>query len=277
VRSNYWSCSRFADFIRGTPKPRAGTGREWQLWGKLSQETYPIRHWIAEEVLDRVQDTVNWPRDRWADVRYYINNRWISRSHALTAHPRDIRPGAWCDVGNRFLPCMFNELVDFVEIEQAWHRCSWDNEARKKYSIPWYRSGWLRLRTWRCAEAGIDYLKWASELKLDHHMGVDPGHDNYGEPTGQALAAREILELYMWWKEVRPQRPDPHDVSGWTEYCVNRRRSGYDFFDMEDRTPEEEETAKIALDKSQEIEEAHEREDEQMMIRLIRVRNSLWT
>jgi hypothetical protein len=34
-------------------------------------------------------------------------------------------------VGNRFLPCLFNELVDFVEIEQAWHHCVWSDEAKK--------------------------------------------------------------------------------------------------------------------------------------------------
>jgi hypothetical protein len=276
MRARYWSCSRFADWLRGTDKLKAGTGREWRLWKKAAQESHPIRYWIVEEGLDYLQNFVNWPADRINDVRYYINNRWITRSHALTAHPRDIRPGEWRDVGNRFLPCLFNELVDFVEVEQAWHHVMWDNAARAKFAVPWHRR-FLRFRTWRSAEAGLAYLEWASGLKLDTHMGVDPGSADYGQPTHQALAAREIRELYMWWKEVYPHRPDMYDASGWSEYCEMRRAKGYEFLDLEDKSEDEAAQCRTALDKTREIEKAYEDEDEAMMIRLIRVRDSLWT
>jgi hypothetical protein len=277
TRSNYWSCSRFADWLRGTPKLGAGTRQQWRAWRRAAKETHPIRFWIVEEGLDYLQNFVNWPMDRLNDVRYYINNRWITRSHALTAHPRDIRPGSWCDVGSRFLPCLFNELVNFVEVEQAWHHCIWDEEARKRYSVPWWRSSWLRLRTWRCAEAGVDHLKWAAGLKLDHHMGMDPGDAEYGQPTPQALAAREILELYMWWTVERPARPDPYDASGWSAYCERRREGNRDFFEFEDRTAEEAEQGRTSSERLQAIEAAYEREDTDMLIRLIRVRDHLWT
>jgi hypothetical protein len=224
-----------------------------------------------------VQDFVNWPADRLNDIRYYINNRWVTRTHALTAHPRDIPPGEWRDVGNRFLPCLFNELVDFVEIEQAWHHVLWSDKDRKKYQVPWWRSGWLRWRIWRSPEAGLEYLRWASGLTMDESMGLEPGEEGYGEPTYQAKAAKEILELYTWWKEVYPLRPDLHDASGWSEYCASRRDNGLDFFDMEDKTPEDAERCRIALDKTREIEKAYNDEDEAMMIRLIRVRHALWT
>jgi hypothetical protein len=67
------------------------------------------------------------------------------------------------------------------------------------------------------------------------------------------------------------------DASGWSAYCEMRRNNGYHLLDMEDRTPEEAEMCKTALDKSQEIEKAYNDEDEAMMIRLIKVRESLWT
>ena len=162
MRSHYWTCSKFADWVRGTTKLKCGTGEEWHEWEDRAKSAYPIRWWIAEEGLDYVQKFVYYIPDKLNDVRYYINNRWVSHSHALTAHPRDIQPGAWSDVGNRFLPCMFNELVDFVEIEQAWHHCMWDDAAKTKFDVPWWRSGWLRLRTWRSPAAGMEYLKWAS-------------------------------------------------------------------------------------------------------------------
>jgi hypothetical protein len=97
------------------------------------------------------------------------------------------------------------------------------------------------------------------------------------EPTYQAKAAKEILELYTWWKEIYPARPDVHDASGWTAYCEMRREKGYKFFDMEDKSEEEAEMCKTALDKSQELELQYAKEDEEMMIRLIKIRESLWT
>jgi len=274
MRSNYWSCSNFADWLRGTPKPGAQTSKGWRDWKKVAKESHPIRYWIVEEGLDYAQNFVNWPADRLNDIRYYINNRWVSRTHSLTAHPRDIKPGQWRDVGNRFLPCMFNELVDFIEIEQAWHHCLWDEDARKKYQVPKWRSGWLRWRTWRCPEAGMAYLIWASELKNVDFATL--GTPEYGQPTHQAVAAKEIIDLYVWWKHIRPNRPDPYDASGWSLVCEKRRKTSDEFL-WEDTTPEDKEETKKALDMSQQLELQYEQEDEEMMIRLIKIRQSLWT
>ena len=268
MRSSDWSCSRFADWLRGVEKPDSATS---------AKQAYPVRYWIAEEGLDIVQRAVYWIPDRLNDVRYYINNRWVSRSHCLTAHPRDIKPGQWCDVGNRFLPCMFNELVDFVEIEQAWHHCLWDDEAKTKHMVPWWRKGWLRWRTWRCPAAGLEYLSWASKLTMDHGMGVAPTDPNHGQPTHQALAAQEIIALYKWWKEVYPNRPDPHDVSGWSEICERRRAKDPDNFLGEDETEHEQKETRKSLNIANHIEEEYRKEDEVMMIRLIKIRESLWT
>lgn len=273
-RANYWSCSKFADWLRGTAKPGAATSKGWREWKKAAKETHPIRYWIVEEGLDHAQNFVNWPLDKLNDIRYYINNRWVTKSHACTAHPNDIKPGDWCDVGNRFLPCLFNELVDFVEVETAWHHVLWNEEERKKYNVPWWRSGWLRWRTWRCPEAGMAHLIWASGLK--NHDFCSPGDPEYGKPTPQAIAAKEIIDLYVWWKHIRPQRLDPHDASGWTEICANRRKDSDDIL-WEDKTPEEAAATKKALDMSNDLEAQYDQEDEEMMIRLIKVRNSLWT
>ena len=118
--SRYWSCSPFADWLRGTKKLSAGTSEEWDDWTTAAQMKHNFRYWLAEEALGHIQDFVTWPIRTLDDIKYYINNRWVTRTHSLTAHPRDIKPGRWSDVGNRFLPCLFNELVDFVEIESAW-------------------------------------------------------------------------------------------------------------------------------------------------------------
>jgi len=276
MRSNYWSCSKFADWLRGTPKLGCGTSEEWNEWYKTAGAAHPIRYWIAEEALDAIQNFINYPMDKLNDVRYYINNRWVSKSHALTAHPRDIRPGSWCDVGNRFLPCLFKELVDFVEVEQAWHYCMWNEEERVKYNVPWYRSGWLRWRTWRCPEAGLAYLTWASTLTNEEFL--EEGEKHLAEPTYQANAAKEIIELYTWWTTVYRNRPDPYEISGWTAYCEASREANDGKLSWSgDKSPELEKASRLALDELQKIEKAYEDEDEAMMIRLIKIRQSLWT
>jgi hypothetical protein len=120
--------------------------------------------------------------DKIYAIKYYINNRWVSRTHSLTAHQRDIKPGQWCDVGNRFLPCLFNELVDFVEIELAWWHIVWDEEARKKFKSPWYATGWFRWRTWRNPECGLANLEWQRNLRwTEDEVGAD--HKELGELT----------------------------------------------------------------------------------------------
>jgi hypothetical protein len=279
MRSNYWSCSKFADWIRGTSKLKVGTSEEWDSWNTTAKMKHSFRFWLAEDGLDYAQNFVNYIPDRLNDVRYYINNRWVSHSHALTAHPRDIKPGAWSDVGNRFLPCMFNELVDFVEIEQAWHHCMWSDEAKTQFNVPWYRKGWLRLRTWRSPEAGMAYLTWASGLTVGEDMGAEPGSKGFGEPTWQAKSAKEIIELYTWWTVTYRNRPDPYEASGWSAHCdaMRVKYPGSFFSSLNSKDPEDRKASDKAHKALQKIEAAYEKEDEAMMIRLIKIRQSLWT
>jgi hypothetical protein len=114
---------------------------------------------------------------------------------------------------------------------------------------------------------------------MDENMGVEKDSLNYGKPTGQAERAKEIKELYTWWTQTYRNRPDPYDASGWTEYCEASRiaNGGKLSWGGRDKTPE----LKKMSDKShkllQKIEAAYEKEDEAMMIRLIKARDSLWT
>jgi len=265
--SSYWSCSKFADWLRGTKKIESGTSQEWADWDHNAQQTHPVRYWLAEEALDHLQDIITWPARIIDSSRYYINNRWITRTHALTAKSNNIKPGSWCDVGNRFLPCLMDELVDFVEIELAWSTCAWDKASREKYKYPWWRNFY---RNWRSREAGLAHLDWASELTYDDDMGIP-------QPTGQAVAAREIKTIYLWWTETYPRRPDVYDASGFAEYIRLKDELNGGVM-LGDKTTDEltamgNETHKRAT----ELEATYEREDEDMMLRLIKIRQALWT
>ena len=275
MRNHYWTIGPFADWLRGTPSPGALTSKGWREWREEAERKHPIRYWLAEEGLDYLQRFVFYIPDKLYGLKYYINNRWVTRTHALTAHPQDIPRGEWRDVGNRFLPCLFNELRDFVEVELAWWHIAWSNEGKKKYKAPFWATGWFRWRTWRCPQAGLDCLDW--QMKLTNEEFLDDDKKHLAEPTYQAKAAQEILELYKWWTDVYPNRPDPHDAGGWSDYCAKFRSEGRDFLDFEDRSDQEREASSQALDATQAIEDKYNQEDEEMMIRLIRIRQSLWT
>ena len=276
MRSNYWSCSKFADWVRGTPKRGALTSDGWHEWEVEAKGYNPVRYWIAEEALDAIQNFIWWPVDQIYALKYYINNRFVSRTHSLTAHPRDIKPGQWQDVGNRFLPCLFNELVDFVEIETAWSHIAWgEKEDRAKYNAPFWATGWFRWRTWRCPQAGLDHLDWA--MTLTNSDWCTPDNPDYNKPTGQAIRAKEIKELYLWWTTVYPNRPDPYEVSGWSAYCEAKRDlNDGRLFGGKDTASLKKQSNK-ASKLLQKIEKQYADEDERMMIRLIKARDSLWT
>ena len=276
---NYWSCSKFADWLRGTAKLKAGTSEEWDEWTTTAQMRHNFRYWLAEEGLSHLQDFVTWPVRKIYDVKYYVNNRWVTHTHALTAHPRDIKPGQWYDVGNRFLPCLFNELQDFVEIELAWWHIAWaEKDEKKKYNAPFWATGWFRWRTWRCPQAGLDNLEWQRNLRHSVDDGWKEGDPNIGKPTPQAVKAQEILDLYTWWTTTYRNRPDPYDASGWSEYCeASRLANGGKLSWGGDKSPELKKMSNKAHKLLRKIEADYEKEDEAMMIRLIKVRHGLWT
>jgi hypothetical protein len=262
MRNHYWTCSKFADRLRGTPKLKSGTSKEWKEWRETSSKNHPIRFWIAEEGLDRLQNIIFYPIELLRSVRYYINNRWVSNTHALTSST--LKKGKWHEFEDRLLHCSFDELVNFVEIDQAWMLVVFDKEKLNQYSVPWYRKSPLRIRKWRSPAAGLEYLNWAAGLKMDDTW-LEKDHPDWGEPTSQATHAQELLSLYKWWTEIYPNRPDPYDASGWTAYCEGRAVADID------------ELGKEALNRLNELEEQYNKEDEEMLIRLIRIRNGIWT
>jgi hypothetical protein len=99
-------------------------------------------------------------------------------------------------------------------------------------------------------------------LTMDTDWGVEATDPNYGKPTGQAERAKEIKELYTWWTVTYPNRPDPHEASGWSEYCDRlREERGDHWFGMQSKTPETEDMGKRALKLCTEIEEAYDKEN----------------
>lgn len=253
-RTHYWSCSKFADFIRGEKKPFALELGKWDEWRKEQKNKRPIRFWLAEEVLPKLQDLILFPADVYSEISYYIANRYKTKTHYLKT---GLKPGHYYDLDYRILHGLFNELVDFVEIEYA-HMAKWSlKKGTKNYK---FKNG-------RSIEAGLAYLKWACSLKYTKDWGVDKRDPKYGKPTPQALAAVKIQELYNWWKD-RPNRPEPMTVAGlnWDKEKEDSLLCG--------KVSRKELSQFKKLEK---IEADYEKEDTKMLIELIKIRGNLWT
>lgn len=274
---NYWTTGKLADWLRGTTSPTVGTSKEWAAYNKLAKNSHPFRYWLVETALDKAQDIWCYIPEKLNSVRYYLNNRYTSKTHALTS---TLKRGQWHEFNTRLLHCSFDSFVDYVEIETAWSHVMWGSkEDRAKYNMPWWRGQWWTrwFLEWRSPEAGIAHLEWASTLKYDDQW-IKKKDPLYGTPTPQAISAKEQWALYYWWKHVRPQRADVYDYCGWTAYCNEREAAnpeGWLFEDAESKKDKKRSTA--LLEAMRKLEEQYASEDEEMLIRLVKIRDSLWT
>lgn len=251
MRNKYWSNSKISKYLRskvGISSPTALEWSEWKVWRENYKSSHNVMYFITEDLLDSIQNFINYIPDKIYDVKYYLKNRFVTKTHYIKT---GLKPGQWHELDERMLYGLFNELVDFVEIEKAWMFVVFDNEAFNKYKFPKsFRNRFLRWNHFRCPEAGIAHLNW--EVTLEEESAV------------QAGTAKETLFLYDWWKNIRPERPDPWEVSGYNKI-------DYDF----DAEPKKE--VLDALKKSEEIEKKYYDEDTEMLFSLIKIRNSLWT
>lgn len=229
TRINYWSCSKFANFIRGEKKPRALTLEEWKEWEKKQKKERPIRYWISDTLLNKIQDFIYFPIDLYDSVRYYIKKRFILKTHYLKT---GLNPGVYHELDERILHGLFNELVDFVEKDLA-HLSKWNKE--KKYK---FKKG-------RSKEAAYDYFDWVLKLTQKNEKNEDV-------ESQQAIDSKIIKELYEWWTTIRPNRQDVYEI-------FTKEKHGSDYY------------LKIY-----EMEKKYDEEDEIMMIKLIKIRKSLW-
>lgn len=258
----YWSCTNFADRLRGTSSPKIGSAQDYRDFRASAQSAHPFRYWLAETALDKIQDILYCPQTLYRNVHIWLLNRWVHQPHRLTAHPTNLKPGRWVELDDRFLPCLFDSLVDFVEQQKAYH---WyigmkDQELKQvpRFGHPGFElvRHLLGIKPWRNREWGLAYLDW--EI------------NDTGEY--QSNAAREILEIYNWYTQEYPNRADPMEESGLREIYD---AEGDEF--MPDRTPEQKLVVDKALKRNQEIEKRYYDQETEMMHRLIKIRQFLWT
>lgn len=260
-RAVHWSCSGFSDWcwkVAGAPpKPGAETLEGWRAWRKDREANYPFTYWVVEEQLRKIQNVVNWPRDVLKDIRSYVCNRF---SYGLHKVETGLKKGVWQETETRILYANFSLLTEFVEVQEAQMQLGWRGAPDLTF---WEKVKWRSWLPFRSRRHGIQHLDWA--------IGLDDEDIDESVNFSQAYSAMEIKELYLWWNDTRPARPDP-----WDMYPVAEPLDPEDFMGADD--PED---AKIERRRCYKLitalEEEYEREDEEMLIRLIKIRRSMWT
>lgn len=243
-------------------KPHAMGWGEWEDWHEETKRARPFAYFIMETIPDKIDDLKKMITRPYNNARAWLRYRIFDRYHVIST---GLAPDYY-DADTRMLHGMFNLLVDYVEVELAWVHVVFSDEKRKKRTHPWWSLGWTRFKSFRDPQAGLDHLRW--EMTLDS-PALSPSERN----PYQAAKAREVWELYHWWKFIRPTRPDPHDESGWSDYCAGKNLR--DLFS--DRDDEDQARSMEMINRTNEIEKAYDQEDEDMLVRLVKIRKSLWT
>ena len=256
-RHDYWTCGKFADWIRKhtgvDPKPHAATAEEWCEWH--GNNDHKLGSKIADEWLDVLQDIWMFIPDVYHRVSVYVRNRYIDKPHYLDTK---LTKGEWHEFDTRLVHGMFEALVTFVEDEKASMQ-RWTSD--EKFKLP-------------NAEKGIQYLEW--EMTLGEEKPDDP---DYHPMPEQAARAKETLEIYYWWKNERPKRKEPGEAVGLWAFHDKHRNDEDGFWCMMSHKFEGEDKKEYhrLLDLSNEEETRQYNEDTEMMIRLVKLRNALWT
>ena len=230
-------------------------------WAKVDRDfrkNAPIRYYIV----NTFPQTYIWPI-KWKirSVREFFRYRFIPR-HRYHKVDTGLKPDYY-DSDSRMFHASFNLLVDFVEIELAWHHmwCDPDGAGRK-------RPGRLAsmLGRQRFPDTGISHLEW--EISLG-----DPKLTVNERSPRQAEAAIEKLSLYLWYKD-RPNRKQLDIWPPWEEdEGIMERLSKWD----DDKDSDEYKKHRASMDALTKQENDWFEEDEANFIRLIKIRSSMWT
>lgn len=240
-----WTSSpllRWIEKLFGVSRLWSGTAKEWDEWTVQYKKNHPCLNFIYNTI-DKIQDIIQWPFVKLDNVLYYLRYKYIKKTHYV---PTYLPPGMWYDPNDRLIHSMFSLLVDFVEIDKA-HMQKLCDKNSYRVTCPWYSN-------FRSRELGLKYLEWECTLT--------------GENGRYASNAKEQLELYNWWTNVRLNRPDPYESTGYNAYCDTK---DWDVWNNSD------EPLQYMLRKIREIQNEYAAEDTVMMMRLVRIRESLWT
>lgn len=230
-------------------KPGALTWDEWNEWHEKTKAAKPIPYFIMETIPDFWNRFIKHITEPYNNVRYYIKARFFDRYHLINTR----LPYGYHDTGERMIHGMFSLLVDYVELEIS--RMDTNTEIKR----PFWSKGIFRIKSFRCAQSGIEHLLWEATLDSTY---------------AQSRTAQEVLDLYFWWTKVRPQRLDPWVLSGSDEYYKNTK---FVSILSDKKSPKDKKIEQEYAARNSEIEQEYLEEDNRQLERLLKIRMFLWT
>jgi len=237
--------------------PEALEPGKWAEWDAEQKKNTPIRWFFADTVPDFFNENLVWPIER--NYRKF-KARWIHKEWMIV--PRGLDKYEYVENDTLMIHAMFEILENFVMNEKSymWHVFSDDIPAPKNDEERFDYA--MKHLDWEIALCGENDLQnsWKCGKQSQSHV------------------AKETKELYLWWKYDRPERTDPFENMWYQKYHEMRKARGFDEFSLKnDNTPAEEEIYKKAMDLSTELENDYRKEDEEMMIRLVKIAPGMWT
>lgn len=207
-RANYWCSSKLADRLRGTKKPSSGTSKEWREWENYARTKYPIRYWLADSLLDWLQDVYMFPHDVYHTIKVYYKNRYVNKTHSLIANENNLKRGVWYDIGDRFLPCMFDAFVDFVDNDLGMEQLQevaisddepeeWTHIRRDMLVLYWW---WTHYRPTRI-DADTGSMEFIEQMREKYKI------DDLFYGLSENLSEDEkVQQRHLWDEESRVQK-----------------------------------------------------------------------
>lgn len=263
-------------------KADALTSQGWTDWYNDYRKNSPMGFWITETFPRYLERIVHHQEGHWDSLRSYISNRFTSKTHMVVAS--SLKKGDWYETDERLLHMSFQLLVDFIEHDKAQNQY-WSH--KEKYKRNWFcrNSRWVRaFQKVRDAQAGIDYIRWEMALTYDssfNNKDLNPNDDNY---SPQARHSHEIMTLYHWWKEVRPNRIDSYVESGLKDFEAEMAVKYEEKDDLQtilsmhkNYSAADKAQRRVHSEQMHTIDNDREKEDEAMLVRLAKIRRSLWS
>lgn len=219
------------------PFPYALTHNEWNEYCNILKKYYPIYYLITEVIYGFLQCNIIWPFSRFCDIiQNFIRYRITKKYHIIKT---GLKPNYYTN-DERILNGLFNILKDFVELSRSRMCKLTDGEI----VINAYDTN---------RDLGLKFLDWLINMNDEHQSGT----------------AKEMKELYLWWVDVRPNRKDP-----WDDEILNSLPE-LSWLEIEEQTDPNADIRRERRNIAYETERKYEKEDEEMLIRLIKIRQGL--
>lgn len=251
--------------------PHSGTADDWHKFDTGFKDNAPIRYWLKHTLPYKTWKPIT---RKWEAIGNWVRYR-IVRYHVVnTGLPPD-----YYDKDTLMMYSNFTLLKDYVEMECASMAAGSDNRKsdsklrralrRIQWNLPFYTT--VRELTGRSRELGLKHLEW--EMTLD-----DPDLDPDQRSPHQAAKAREVYDLYLWWVDVRTAEPDEEGFPAIVEEAIKDKSIMYIMSSaFQNEHPIAYKAYREWSSQNTESEEYLELLDEENLIRLIKLRKSLWT